>query len=146
MRKLVPFAVLAAALTLTATAEGAVTRLATTLTGAKEAPTPGDPNGRGTARVRVNPATRRVCFNITMRRIDPSIAAHIHRGAPGEAGDIEVPLFEGRSTATRRSGCMNGLSRPLLREIARHPRRFYVNVHTEAFPAGAIRGQLHRAS
>ena len=146
MRKLVPLAVLAAALMLTATAEGAVKRLETTMTGAKEAPAQGDPDGRGTARIRVNAAERRVCFTIRMQNIDPSIAAHIHRGAPGVAGGIEVPLFEGRSTATRRSGCMNGLKRSLLREIARHPRRFYVNVHTEAYPAGAIRGQLRVAT
>ena len=30
----------------------------------------------------------------------------------------------------------------LLRSIARKQANYYVNVHTEAFPAGAIRGQL----
>jgi hypothetical protein len=93
----------------------------------------------------VNAARRRVCFTIRTQGIDASVAAHIHRGRRGEAGSIVVPLFEGRSTAARRSGCTEDLDRALLREIARHPGRFYANVHTEAFPGGAVRGQLRRA-
>jgi CHRD domain-containing protein len=33
----------------------------------------------------------------------------------------------------------------LARKIAASPRDWYVNLHTADFPAGAVRGQLHRA-
>jgi hypothetical protein len=34
----------------------------------------------------------------------------------------------------------------LLDQLAQHPKRFYVNVHTGEFPGGAIRGQLFHAN
>jgi hypothetical protein len=143
MRKPLALAAFAAALTLAAPADAAVKRLEATMSGAQEAPTGGDPDGRGSARLRVNPAAKRVCFKITMRNIDASVAAHIHAGRRGQAGSIVVPLFEGASTATVRSGCVENQPKAVLRDIARHPKRFYVNVHTAAYPGGAIRGQLH---
>ena len=39
---------------------------------------------------------------------------------------------------------MDGVKRDLLRELARHPERFYVNLHNHKFHDGAIRGQLDR--
>ena len=109
------------------------------LKGKAEVPGPGDPDGRGKARVRVRPRAGRVCFRLRWRNIADPTAAHIHRGRRGEAGPVVVTLFEGEA---RRRGCVEGLDRDLLREIRRHPRRFYVNVHNAEFPNGAIRGQL----
>ena len=128
-------------------------RRVATLTGANEVP-PADDNGAGRASVRLNVRERRVCFDLSWRRIVSPTRAHIHEGRRGVNGDIVVTLFE-NSTAPdtflplpnqirRVQGCTRGVSRPLLRDIREHPRQFYVNIHNEDFPGGAIRGQLRR--
>ena len=40
------------------------------------------------------------------------------------------------------SGCLSGVSSSLVAEIRRHPRGFYIQLHTSYFPNGALRGQL----
>ena len=52
--------------------------LEASLTGEKEVPGPGDPNGRGEADVKVYKA--KVCYKLEVRRIAPAAAAHIHLG------------------------------------------------------------------
>src|SRR5918995_5474661 len=64
--------------------------LQASLTGEKEVPGPGDPNGRGEAEVKVYKA--KVCYELEVERIKPATAAHIHRGGPNVAGDIVVEL------------------------------------------------------
>ena len=126
----------------------APTRLRAGLDGSKEVPGPGDPNGRGLARIKVNPAERRLCFTIRWKRIRSPLAAHIHRGVAGVAGPVRVTLFSGRplpKTVHEVSGCVRDVPRALAALIGRRPARFYVNVHNRAFPDGAIRGQLRRA-
>ena len=109
------------------------------LKGASEVPGPGDSDGRGRARIRVKPSAGEVCFRLSWRNIADPTKAHIHRGVKGEAGDVVVTLFDG--TATHRD-CVTGLDEDLLRDIKRHPRQYYVNVHNADFPNGAVRGQL----
>jgi hypothetical protein len=117
------------------------------LTGEAEVPGPGDPNGVGSARIRLG--DRRVCFTLRWRRIAPPTAAHIHLGPPGVAGPVVVPLFAAPGGLPPElsgvSGCVEGVDPGLIRAIRRHPRQYYVNVHNVPFPDGAIRGQLHRA-
>jgi len=118
-------------------------KLRANLTGAAEAPDNGDPNGSGTAFVTLKSRVKRVCFNITFRRIAKPIAGHIHRGARNVAGPIVVPLFERASGASSPiRGCAKDVSRDTIRRIRNRPGRFYVNLHNAPFPAGVIRGQL----
>jgi hypothetical protein len=145
---------LVAGVVLVSGAGAATSRRVASLTGDEEVPGPGDDNGRGRAVIKVNAKKRRVCFDLSWRRIASPTRAHIHEGRRGVAGDIVVSLFENTTAPDTfiplpdsiRSvqGCTGGLQRALLRDIRDNPRRFYVNVHNEPFPGGAIRGQLHR--
>jgi hypothetical protein len=110
------------------------------LTGEKEVPGPGDPNGIGHADVKVFEA--KVCYTLTARRIEPATAAHIHQGRRGVAGPPVVTLEP--PTDGFSSGCV-GISQALSRALREHPGNYYVNVHNEPYPDGAIRGQLERA-
>ncbi len=125
-----------------ATAEG--NRLRANLTGEKEVDSEGDPDGSGTARIRLRPRARRVCWNLTWQNITQPQAAHIHRGDKTETGPVVVNLFVEPQEGNEASGCENNVPRRLIRRIRNRPGNFYVNVHTQDYPAGAIRGQLHR--
>ena len=114
--------------------------LAATLTGIQEVPGPGDPDGTGTAEVRVDSAQSRLCWRLDVRQTDAATAAHIHQGVAGSAGPPVVTLMtpgpDGHS-----EGCLQ-VDAMLARRIAFQAHEYYVNVHTAAFPAGAVRGQL----
>lgn len=113
----------------------------TDLTGAEEVPGPGDPDGSGTATLRINPGQRRICYELTVQNIAPATAAHIHEAEAGVAGPVVVPLdapTDGDSNA-----CAT-VTRELALEILKEPHEYYVNVHNAGFPAGAVRGQLSK--
>ena len=111
------------------------------MTGAAERPGPGDPDGSGTATFRVNPGQGRICYTLTVRDIEPARMAHIHRAPPTDPGPIVVHLEAPADGSSE--GCVS-VDRVLAQEIIRFPQRFYVNVHNQPFPGGAVRGQLGR--
>ena len=114
--------------------------LSATLTGHQAVPGPGDLDGTGTARVRVDAATGTLCWELTARGIEPASAAHIHRGEAGSTGP-PVATLAAPGASERSEGCAN-VALELAREMIARPHAFYVNVHNARFPAGAIRGQL----
>lgn len=130
--------VLAVACATTAGAQRAT--LAVTLTGLQEVPGPGDPDGTGTAEIRVEPGQGRLCWNLYVRQTDAATAAHIHRGAAGSAGPPVVTLATPGANG-HSEGCAP-IDEALARQISNQAHEFYVNVHTAAFPNGAVRGQL----
>jgi hypothetical protein len=113
--------------------------LTTTMTGAAEVPGPGDPDGSGTAELRLNPGQAQICYTLTVSNIAPATAAHIHVGPVGVAGPVVVPLVP--PTSGTSSGCAS-VDRELVLAIIQNPENYYVNVHNAVYPAGAIRGQL----
>ena len=107
----------------------------------------GDTDGAGAARIRLNPDADQVCFRLRWTNIGTPTMAHIHRAERGSNGDVVVPLFTTKlpDTLTGVTGCASGVDDALSQEIRDNPKAFYVNIHNEDFPAGAIRGQLKHA-
>jgi hypothetical protein len=113
----------------------------TTMTGAEEAPGPGDPDGSGTANFTLNQGQEEICFELNVTGIEPAAAAHIHIGDVGEPGPIVVGLTP--PTDGSSSGCVS-VDPDLIKAIRQNPEDYYVNVHNATFPAGALRGQLSK--
>ena len=114
-------------------------RLQTGLVGSEEAPGPGDPDGSGTAVLRINSGQEQICYRLTVTGIAPAAAAHIHEAPAGVAGRVVVGLMP--PTDGTSSGCVT-VTRTLAKEIRENPEDYYVNVHNAEFPGGALRGQL----
>jgi hypothetical protein len=114
----------------------------TQLSGSNEVPGPGDEDGTGGATVSIavlDDTAAEVCWDLAYSDIDAPVAAHIHEGAADVAGPVVVDF--GTPGATSHTGCAD-VTTELAQEIVTDPAGYYVNVHNEAFPAGAIRGQL----
>src|SRR3954470_8544965 len=104
----------------------------------------GDPDGRGSFTATVD--GNQLCFGITVKNLDQPVAAHIHKGRPNQAGAIVVPLTQpATGDPGASSGCVT-VDPALAAAILKNPHKYYANVHTSAFPGGAVRGQLFRKS
>lgn len=110
------------------------------LTAGAVAPPGGDADGSGTAVITLVSERAEICYTLTVTGIDEPTDAHLHRGVVGESGDevlgLTPPPLDGTVTS-----CAAGDS-ILLEELASTPERFYVDLHTRSFPAGALRAQL----
>jgi hypothetical protein len=103
-------------------------------------------DGSGSATITLDPETGELCWELTADGIGPVLQSHIHLGAAGVSGDVVVPLdvdgFDGTS-----EGCNEPMEdASVLQAIVDDPAGYYVNLHTEEFPGGAIRGQLAAGS
>lgn len=132
------------ALPATAVVASAGPPTSTDLVGAEEVPGPGDADATGFADITLKKSKGTVCFDVSWANVDGTVVAgHIHVGDAGVAGPVVVPLVgvagEGTGSA---SSCQTGVSPELIKAIRQNPSGYYVNVHSTAFPAGAIRGQL----
>jgi hypothetical protein len=117
----------------------------TPLTGAQEAPGPGDPDATGQAELTLNQGQDEVCFDISWADVDGEVfAGHIHIAPTGSPGPIVVTLFTGSFAGTDAvSGCVQDIDADLIKAIRQDPAAYYVNVHSRPdFPGGAVRGQL----
>jgi hypothetical protein len=108
----------------------------------------GDPDGSGWAKIRMRPDEGTFCYTIQVRNLDEVVAAHIHVGAAGVNGGVVIDLAiltadsKSKGSATFYRHCVEGISVDLLNSIKENKSEYYLNVHTTAFPDGAIRGQL----
>jgi hypothetical protein len=100
-----------------------------------------EPNATGTALLRFREEARLVCYRLHVANVTlPTGAAHIHRGTAGVNGPVVVP-FTAPGADGNSSGCVT-VREELILEMLGNQAGFYVNVHTNEHPAGAIRSQL----
>ncbi len=124
--------------------------LRTKLKGKAEVGSPGDPNGKGEIVVfGIDGDTETLCYALTVKKLDgAAVAAHIHKGKRGENGPpVAFLAAPGDGTA---ADCLTEgeegkfAEGQTVEDILERPGQYYVNVHTEAYPDGALRGQLRR--
>ncbi len=110
------------------------------LTGAAEGPGLGDPDGSGTAELRIDAVGGQFCYVLTVADIAPARLAHVHKSPVGEAGGPIVVTLQ-PPAGGRSEGC-TAISPELARALLTSPAEYYVNVHNPEHPGGAVRGQL----
>lgn len=97
--------------------------------------------GTGTAEVDINSDRNELCYEMTLEGVENVRAAHIHTGRDGEAGPVLIDLeYQGDDSGGE--GCVDGIEEATLEDVAEEPGNFYVNVHSERYSDGAVRGQL----
>lgn len=95
----------------------------------------------GTVEVDINSDRNEVCYDFELSGAENVSAAHIHSGTSEEAGPVVVNLeYSGDDSGG--DGCVDGVDESVLEDISEDPAGFYVNVHSEQYPDGALRGQL----
>lgn len=106
-----------------------------------EVPGPGDPDAFaiGFAFRGSTPSELCVVLAVFAPTSSPITAAHIHEGASGVAGPPVVTLEAPTDGAS--AGCYDA-GEALVNDMAADPGGYYVNIHTEDQPSGAVRGQL----
>ncbi|KAE8220414.1 hypothetical protein CF319_g6056 [Tilletia indica] len=136
---------------------------------------PGQTGALGHYAFKINSKTEEICYEIRLVGVDGAYsskaltATHIHQAAAGAAGPPRIafpnPAFVRKNhlgqEVRESKGCMKGPFRTginttagidtgsatgfTLSQIEANPSGFFADTHTEAFIAGAVRGQLLRS-
>ena len=105
-------------------------------------PALGDPDGSGQATVSVHPSPEvesSMCWWIELADIGEPTVAHLHAGTEGTTGPVVATLDPFHADAAT---CIKHDDAAVIQAIINNPSAFYVDVHTDEFPDGALRGQL----
>ena len=131
-----------------------------TLSGGDEVP-PTESNSTGTAKFQVTENNSQVSYWVNITGIKKVNQAHIHNGTTGENGDIVVTLSKGKSAKGNDRPPQIGFAGNITKDDLQGPLKdkdisdlvslmsagnAYVNVHTDKYPDGAIRGQVTSGS
>ena len=100
-----------------------------------------NPGGSGTARLTFT--GNRVCWQFTYKGIGKRLESGIHKAPPPPAGQRKHSVLPFTAHTTRH-GCVTALSAAVEAVLA-NPGAYYVDIHTAAYPKGAIGGRLHAA-
>ncbi len=134
----------------------------------EQVPGEGDPSGRANVNLQLDPAKETVCLRADWRDLQGDVTAlHVHRGPAGETGPHHIEILNDERLAGASNqvqfcvrvvgghsgqeagdhqGAGNHGTDPAeaIQEVVDNPAGFYLNVHSTAFPDGAIRGQIGR--
>ena len=103
-----------------------------------------DKDGRGSFAATFD--GNQLCYGYTVKNIGDPAAAHIHKGSAGKNGNVVIELGTPNSGDPGQVSDCVSVAGDLRKEILRKPATFYVNVHNQDFPGGAVRGQLFAKS
>lgn len=138
LRTLVPVALLAIFLPASVFAE----TFTAYLTSAQEVPANAS-TARGFARIFLNETAGTITYTITFSGLSSNqSASHVHAAAGGTIG-VNSPVIIDTGNTGATSGTLTGSSPITVQQIAMlRVHSAYINVHSENFPGGEIRGQL----
>ena len=104
--------------------------------------TAGAPVGQALALIGIHDST--LTYSISWRGIGTPTEADIHSGVRGVDGPVVVPLFTTPRTPDGFvSGTVTVTDPTVLAALRSDPGSFYTDLHTNQFPGGAVRAQLH---
>lgn len=115
-----------------------------------------EPNGASTSEskghaqvVVLADGTMEFTFTVNNKSGETYTRAHIHKGAAGVNGPIHWDFLEAGNpvaSVSDQPSQLRGIARAraaaVLSDLLAHPELYYVNIHSTAFPGGAVRGQL----
>ena len=123
-----------------ASSSAKVSTLKATLKGSNEVGMKTRSKGSGTAVIKLYPSAGKACWTLTVKGLDKTLSAHVHKAPAKKSGPVVIPL----GARFAKKGCVTGLKTSVINAIVKKPSAYYVNVHTRKFINGAIRGQLHK--
>jgi hypothetical protein len=112
-----------------------------TLTGTQVVPPPGEENGTGEARFIFYPNKHKICYTIQVSGIERATSAHLHEAPADDFGPVKLGLNPPQD-GTSEHECIRGLGERYIKRISGNPSGYYVDVHNDEHPDGAVRGQL----
>jgi len=127
------------------------------LNGKNEVPSHPDVTATGISGFIVNSGNSKIWYQIAADGLKGVTKAHIHSGKAGENGPVVATLFKGSKdtvngalvqgsiTADKLEGPLKGKSISDLVSLI-DKSSAYVNVHTQSFPDGEIRGQISKGT
>lgn len=116
-----------------------VTRLTATLNGASEKPASTTSTATGTFTGDLNTSTRVLSYTVTYQGITPTMG-HLHKITKADGtGGVDVPF-----TGTLSSPYVNTVTLAQTKIDSMLAGFYYANLHTVAYPAGEIRGDIRK--
>jgi hypothetical protein len=125
--------------------DGTAMSLKALLSGAEVVPGPGVKDGVGA--LLLDLAGTKGCYTLKVTMGEKPTVAHIHQGAKGASGppvvDLKPPSYSAEEAALVAKSCVD-IPADTVAKLIGDPGAYYVNVHSDGHPDGALRGQLAR--